>query len=178
VPISHSLTTAPTLYHRVPIKLFPDRQVLCAFREERIGHLAELNLMGKIAELDVLVIQSRVLCSPTAIYQGINRPLRVPQDPGWYDPERVVASVCKPAVGADMVNGSPAACIAPPNSVFLSLLRQVYDTGQRDQIRRILGGSEREVYILSWWEWVLADTGVPNLPDNHESRFREKWVWP
>ncbi|GEO42179.1 hypothetical protein SAE02_63270 [Skermanella aerolata] len=77
-----------------------------------------------------------------------------------------------------MVDGSPAACTAPPNSVFLALLRQVYDTGQRDQIRRILGGSEREVYILSWWEWVLADTGVPNLPDNHESRFGEKWVWP
>jgi hypothetical protein len=134
--------------------------------------------MGKVAELDVLISQGRVLCSPTAIYQGVNRPLKVPDDPGWYDQERLIVSVCRPAIGADMSNGSPVACAAPPNSVFIALLRRVYDMGQRDQIKRVLGSSEDQVFVLFWWEWVNSDPDVPNLPDNHDSRFREKWLWP
>jgi hypothetical protein len=104
--------------------------------------------------------------------------LKVPQDSEWYDQEHLVVPVCRPKFGAWMSGGTAAPCTPPPNSVFIALIRRVRDGGQKDQIRRILSSKMERVYLLFWWEWVNSDPDAQDLPDNHGSRFRERWAWP
>ena len=166
------------MYHKVPIKLSPDQAVLGAVREGRISYFGDLNLMGTVVELDLIIMQQEGLCRPTAIFKGLNRPLKVPADPDWYDEAGVLAVVCKPDSGAELLDGKPSRCAVPADSVFVAYFRPIYDQGQKAQIRRCLQSDHRSVYLLSYWEWVTCHTGNPDLPADHGTRFRERLPWP
>ncbi len=175
---SHLSNNQSLTYHRVPLKLHQSEATLGAVKEDRLMALADMRMFGKIAESDLLLIQGAVLCKPTAIFRGLKRPMSVPGYPPWYREDRVLTLVCKPSFGVDASSGKPNRCDPPATSVFVAYLRRVDDDGQRDQIRRNLAADHQTVYLIYHWEWVLSDAVMPELPEDHATRYSEKMPWP
>jgi hypothetical protein len=80
---------AGELYHRIEVRL-NGRDVICAVRQERLEKFADGGMTGKVAELHILAGAHRVFRSPTAVYQGLRRPLTAPDAPPWYNERNVV----------------------------------------------------------------------------------------
>ncbi len=136
--------------------------------------LASSGRLVALGEYAGLIWGMGILENPVAIFQGLNRPYY-----GNSVDSSVYVYVNKPhtsfrySVGDQFTDADPAQIPPPVDSVFISfvtLQKDVVDDVQTTLPRDTIGG------VLLYWEWTMADSSVPHLPDGYQTRYR-RTVW-
>lgn len=130
--------------------------------------------LASLGEYVGLIYGLGILENPVAIFQGLNRPYF-----GSSIDSSVYIYVNKPHLsftfaGVDPYSGKgPTQIRAPVDSVFVSFVtfaKDMIDDVQATLPGDTIGG------VLLYWEWTMADSSVPHLPDGYQTRYR-RTIW-
>lgn len=158
------------MYIRVPVMRCASGPLLVAISRERLRNLAEANMMGKLFEAELLLLEDGVLSNPIGMFHGLRRPMKVPGRPEWLA-ENVVACVANPARAARYTEDGRVVTGPLPASVFVTYAMKINDPGQRNQIRQHLNADHCQVYLADHWEWLPSDPGDATLPNEFTTRY-------
>jgi len=138
--------------------------------------LATSGRLASLGEYVGLIHKDGVLEDPVAIFQGLNRPYFGTSIDGSVHVYVATPPVSYTFTGVSAHSGQgPLPIPAPRNSVFamfVTFAKDVVDDvqGTFASPADTIGG------VILYWEWTMADSSAPDLPDGHQTRYR-RMVW-
>jgi hypothetical protein len=160
----------------VPVSLGPlaPSLVTAVLHPATLNDLLDEKKYSILGDYAGILVEDRVLESPTAIFQGLNRPLH---SDGI---DRFVFIYCsKPKRGYCFTGmNRPADQLVPPsNSMFATYL--TLNRPMVDEVRSSLLSSPGEFRgIILGWEWIPESPIHSGLPVDYDTRYIRRMRWP